>query len=164
MLYCTAILAQTKCQVKALTPCMNSVSVCFIYLYTESPLGTYRSQVQILSPRPLNSKDFFFTKLPGCRFGADSAALHLRRPKHACRGPSGPPWRRPAGPGRRRCTHADHGFMTSMPHSTKSSTLRVARIAPLERAIPAIMASSWLIGLPAAFRAAPISANISAAS
>lgn len=64
---------------------MNSVSVCFIYLWTESPFGTYRSQVQILSSRPLNSR-FFLYQTPRvqirCRFsGAAFAPTETRVPR-----------------------------------------------------------------------------------
>ena len=45
---------------------------------------------------------------------------------------------------------AVHGFTTSVPQSSKSLMLRVARLAPLDRAMATIMASNWLIGLPAA--------------
>ncbi|KAG1345564.1 hypothetical protein G6F61_014796 [Rhizopus arrhizus] len=51
-----------------------------------------------------------------------------------------------------------------MPQSAKSLTLRVARLAPRDRAIPAIIASNWLTGLPIARRSAAISAYASAAS
>ncbi len=60
--------------------------------------------------------------------------------------------------------YAVHGLMTSTPQSSKSFTLRVARLAPRERAIATIMASNWLIGLPAVRREAAISAYMSAAS
>jgi hypothetical protein len=50
------------------------------------------------------------------------------------------------------------GLMISMPQSVKSLTLRVASLAPRDRAIAAIMASNRLIGLPAALREAAISA------
>jgi len=46
--------------------------------------------------------------------------------------------------------------MTVTPQSAKSRTLRVARLAPLERAMAAIMASNWLMGLPDCLRAAAI--------
>jgi hypothetical protein len=54
--------------------------------------------------------------------------------------------------------------MTSTAQLSKSFVLRVARLAPRERAIAAIIASNWLIGLPAVRRAAAISAYTSAAS
>ena len=54
--------------------------------------------------------------------------------------------------------------MTSTPQSSKSITLRVARVAPLERAMATTMASNWLIGLPVSRREAAISAYMSAAS
>jgi len=57
-----------------------------------------------------------------------------------------------------------HGFTLSRPQSSQSVALRVARLAPLERAMVAIMASSWLIDLSALRRNAAISAYLSAAS
>jgi hypothetical protein len=38
--------------------------------------------------------------------------------------------------------YAVHGLMTSVPQSSKSLTLRVARLAPRDRAMATIMASS----------------------
>jgi len=49
-----------------------------------------------------------------------------------------------------------HGFTLSRPQSSQSVALRVARLAPLERAMGAIMASNWLIGLSALSRDAAI--------
>ena len=72
--------------------------------------------------------------------------------------------RRDREPSRGPLVYAVHGLMTSTPQSSKSFTLRVARLAPRERAIATIMASNWLIGLPAVRREAAISAYMSAAS
>ena len=47
---------------------------------------------------------------------------------------------------------SSQGLMTSIPQYTKSLTFRVARPAPRDCTIPAIMASNWLIGRPAFFR------------
>ena len=48
--------------------------------------------------------------------------------------------RRDREPSRGPLVYAVHGLMTSTPQSSKSFTLRVARLAPLERAIETIMA------------------------
>jgi len=49
--------------------------------------------------------------------------------------------------------------MISIPHPSKSFTFLVANLAPLDFAIPAIIASNWLIGLPDNFLMAHISAK-----
>lgn len=59
---------------------------------------------------------------------------------------------------------ASQGLVISIPHSIKSFTFRVASVAPQERTMAAIIASNWLIGLPALLREAEISAKASAAS
>jgi len=58
----------------------------------------------------------------------------------------------------RRIVHSTHGLMTSMPQPSKSFALRVARLAPCERVIAAMVASNWLMGRPVDRRDAPICA------
>lgn len=53
-------------------------------------------------------------------------------------------------------TQQTHGSMTDIPQSVKSLTLRVASAAPLDCAVAAIIASNWLIDLPALLRATAI--------
>ena len=51
-----------------------------------------------------------------------------------------------------------HGLITSSPQLSKSGALRVASVAPVDRAIAAIWASKWEIGRPRRRRSAAISA------
>jgi hypothetical protein len=60
--------------------------------------------------------------------------------------------------------HQCQGSTSAIPQSSKSRVLRVARVAPSERTMPAIIRSDWLDGRPTARRRAAISACASAAA
>ena len=63
------------------------------------------------------------------------------------------------GCGKLLCAHPfAQGLITSIPLPSKSSTSLVATAAPRQRAIAAIWQSAWLMGRPAARRAAAITA------